>query len=511
MSLGYYNASYNDIDIDFPKIGLKQAIDYGQSGLGAIKIIETITIEGLVQPGDLKGLSIPGKKLYYSVGNLRYKVLPGDDIEGGPKPELSINRQVGQNWIFVTLTVTVVRKDSDVTYRWYPDVVEIDVNYAHDIDERGLSTWTTTGTLTTRKGTCADKYREQVIKDYAASGGWKKGDGSQPSGDFVREAQTFRASNRRTKMTFTVKDIETWHSPAKDVVHSAVFTMSATTDGTMVTKKAELTIQPLKTPSGINQAKVFATAALHDMLFEGLDGSNPIFDSGDAALDSKTGEIKISGSIKVMALADGKETLLSEPTAKKLVDTVWWGITTKAQLRGFVSGKRPGWPRGYSGRSACKPFVPKPGVIKPPAKARVWYKFTQDAWSSNTVSGKKPVNLRGEVKAQEVVADRSKTYFQFTMQVAAPTSARRNTVRQILQQMQVIVDRELKNAFENMTWSEYPVIFLDEKPDGSTDIWFGGVSNQYTDPPRADLEAAILETVDLMEAELNTKLPVVYK
>ena len=352
MAIFGYPVTYNGVSIQAASPNLHVTNDYGIANVKAIRIIETLTVTGIItSKSELDKLRIPGRKLTFKIGGEVWTRTALDDIEGGPKPEVTANKMIGQGHVEITLKIIITRSAGFYS-ALLGNAVEINVEYTHDIDDRKLSTWTTQGFVKVADGNCADELREDIVREFA--GNLKE--------DFVRKAQIFGFSEDNTRMSFTIRDEESFHKPAHQDVQFSTFKLSATTDGLEVIKTCEVRVQPHKDPYGIGQAKDFAETAIRELLLGNVEGSY-FLDSSNISSDSETGEIIVTASIKVI-LTDVR--LINDPKAADIIHHLWWGITTTKALTKFIaqqSRSTQELPRGYAGLNACAKVVPKLRVL----------------------------------------------------------------------------------------------------------------------------------------------------
>jgi hypothetical protein len=355
-----YTAQYNGVNIENASITIAHDFDYGSTGNVLSSMTETVTIKGAVRTENnlihsrntlaiasvRNKLTVPAQELRFAMGGTVFTRNNNDDINNGPKPKITEERQVGNEYLEVTLVVVIERQAN--RFSGFDGIVEITVDYNHDIDERGLSVWTTSGIMRSRFGVCVDAFRNDLVGDFIG----------EPDGDFIRTQQTYNITKNKTEMNFTVVDTESFYSPAVADVHNAFFKLSCTVTPRSVTRKLDLTIQPTKTAGAINKAKIFAKTVSREVLLQGIPaGVTKLFKDAPANLDSRTGEITYSPSVELIVNISPTEFTMDEVT-----EYAFFGITTQQALSKFRSGKRDALPRGFSNRSACAVYRPPAGV-----------------------------------------------------------------------------------------------------------------------------------------------------
>jgi hypothetical protein len=352
-----YTASYNGVSIENASIDMSVDFDYGTAGNVLMTMTETIKIKGVVRNENKfvhsrnellinsvrNKLTVPGKELRFAMGATVFTRNSSDDATNGPRPKLTEELQIGNEFIRVNMVIMIERQAN--RFSGFDGIMEIDVNYNHEIGENGLSVWTTSGTMTSRYGVCVDAFRNRLVDDYIGD----------PTGDFIRGQQTFNITNNKTKMTFSVADNESFYSPAVADVKNAFFKISSQVTPRSVIKTLSLTIQPTKTAGAIRKAKLFAKSVSREALLQGVPpGVTKIFKDGSGELDSRTGEITFSASVEFIVNISPTRFSMNQVT-----EYIFFGITTQQALSKFRSGRRDALPRGFSNRSACATFRPR--------------------------------------------------------------------------------------------------------------------------------------------------------
>ena len=387
----YYPVSYGGVAIEAASITRETSYAYGKDSpldashsVGAIKRTEVFTVKGRVTDaagtaGQLAKLEKPGQSFTCSIGGsgniLR---TASDDVEGGPKPVLVVDRQVGQKYTEITLRITVVM---NVVNGFSSDVVQIEINRNHSISIGGLSTVTTDGFIIVADGTCADVFREAIVKDYI---------GKQPDGDMIRGPQVFKLTDNKMRLSFSVRDSESFYPPAKNVVQDSFFKLTTNFDGIWLKKNVTLTIVPKKTPRGLVAAETFGQAALKELLYDGLEKITDMHTGATSELDSRTGNIIITAGIKFVSAGKDKDNQKTNPTAKGISERLFFGLKTLWQLQQFISGKRDGIPRGFAKIGLCKKLefkkIDLPTKPKIPSVERVFTLIYFDVVEDNKKS-----------------------------------------------------------------------------------------------------------------------------